>query len=479
MVKAAMALEAAKKAAKALKEKQRRDTATVTKRDAVKSQIARQGELSGLIVPDDLDTDREGQIKHTLDNCIRLLSPQGWGFSYNELALTHVFRGDVPWEKHYGRELNDAVILKIRVELLNVFSVEFSHQQVRDALLSLCRAAPFNPVVEYLDGLKWDNKKRVEGWLSTYLGAADTEYTRAVGMRWLMAAVARAKQPGVKFDSILILEGAQGSEKSGALAVMGGAWFSDAELGDLKSKEAAILLLGVWLQELAELGALTRGDVKDVKAFASRCIDKFRAPYEPKASDHPRCGVMAATDNSGKARGYLRDDTGNRRFWPVETGTIDIPQLKKDRDMLWAEATALWAEAVKQHGGEAARALVLPRELWAVAAEEQKARLLVDPWVEQLTPWLENPFHEKGEEHRGYDGRQYGEIIKPYMGEDGLEKIHSRILLAECLNIPPGSQTPEHGRRARAAMAGIAGWSFNANLTAGKLKGIGGYVREG
>lgn len=467
----------AKKAAKALKEKQRREANKSEQREKKKAEIAKRSADSAMVIPTGFDPEKRG---NTLDNCYRILAAQPWGFAYNEFSLEHEFRGDVIWPAHYGRELNSALILAIRLSMIDVYNVEFTTQHVEDALSALCRANPYNPVIEYLDSLEWDGVERLDRWLTVYLSAEDTEYTRAVGRLWMMAAVARIKVPGIKFDSVPIIEGPQGTQKSTAFKVLGGAWFSDSNLGDVKDKDAAILLSNVWIQELAELATMRRSDVGELKAFFSRATDRFRAPFERRPSNHPRSCVFVATDNAGKERGYLQDETGNRRMWPVKTGKINLVDLKRDRDQLWAEAVVKWVEAIKPLSPEDHyRAIELPQSLWATAAEEQKARLLVDPWVDQVKPWLDDPFHEREADNRLFDGRRYGDIIEPYMTDSTLDKIHSRVIMAECLHIPPGSQTKEHGRKLRAVMSTIGGWEYSDNLRVGKLRGIGGYRRIG
>ena len=175
----------------------------------------------------------------------------------------------------------------------------------------------------YLQGLLWDGVERLDRWLSTYLGAEDTDYSRAVGSRWLISAVARIFQPGAKADCCLILEGPQGIRKSTALRTIAGEYFTD-ELADLGSKDAAMQTRGVWIIELSELDNLSHAEVARIKAFMSRTTDRFRPPYGMRLVESPRQCVFAGTVNHGT---YLRDETGGRRFWPVVCGRIDVEGL--------------------------------------------------------------------------------------------------------------------------------------------------------
>ena len=237
------------------------------------------------------------------------------------------------------------------------------------------RDHPFHPVKSYLHGLRWDGQKRVDRWLSTYLGAENNEYSRAVGSRWLISAVARILRPGAKADCCLILEGPQGSRKSTALRTLAGEFFTD-ELADLGSKDAAMQTRGVWIIELSELDSLSHAEVARIKAFMSRTTDRFRPPYGMRLMESTRQCVFAGTVNHAT---YLRDETGGRRFWPITCGPIDVEA--RDRDQLWAEAR------VRFESGSVWW-LDTP-DLIQLANDQQEARYERDPWEEVIGPWLE------------------------------------------------------------------------------------------
>lgn len=259
------------------------------------------------------------------------------------------------------------------------------------AVETVARDRLFHPVREYLDGLVWDGLPRLDTWLVTYLGAADTLYIRAIGARWLISAVARIYVPGCQADCALILEGPQGIRKSSALAGLARPWFSD-RLSDLGSKDAAMETRGVWIIELAELDTMSRAEVGTIKAFMSRRQDRFRPPYGKRLVDLPRQCVFAGSINP--EGGYLKDATGGRRFWPVVCGTIDLDALERDRDQLWAEACdrfrrdePWWLET---------------RALDALASEQQAERYQGDAWDDPIRvyldheiEWLENGYNEQ------------------------------------------------------------------------------------
>jgi predicted P-loop ATPase len=243
---------------------------------------------------------------------------------------------------------------------------------VAEAVQVVARENSFDPVREYLDSLRWDGTGRIGSWLSLYLGTECSRYAGAVGERWLMSAVARVYRPGCKADCVLILEGAQGIGKSRALRALAEPWFTD-EIADFGSKDAAMQLLGVWVIEIAELDSMTRPEVSRVKAFLSRSTDRFRPPYGRRLIEQPRHCVFAGTVN---AEEYLRDVTGNRRFWPVRCSLARLEELQRDRDQLWAEAVHRFRNGAAWWLDDAA--------LIEDAEHEQADRLEGDPWRDAI-----------------------------------------------------------------------------------------------
>lgn len=238
-----------------------------------------------------------------------------------------------------------------------------------ECIETVAHDAEFHPVLDYLAQQRWDGEPRLDEWCARYLGAPDTPFVRAVAARWLISAVARVMQPGCKVDCAIVLEGRQGIGKSQALRALFDPWFSD-EISELGSKDAAIQIAGVWCLELAELVGIRRGDIERVKAFMSRTFDRYRAPWGTRAADHQRQCVFAGSVNDDE---YLRDETGNRRFWPIKCGRrIDLDGLREARSQLWAEASdryladeAWWLNS---------------DELNSAAINEQDSRRKVDPW---------------------------------------------------------------------------------------------------
>jgi predicted P-loop ATPase len=321
----------------------------------------------------------EGRILPVLANAIAAFRhATEWGgiLAFNEFALGTVALKPTPWGIVPKGEWSDHEDRRAAEWLQKqgiLVCVEIAGQAVQTA----ARDHSFHPVRAYLEAVAWDGVERLNRWLSIYLGADDSEYSRAVGSRWLISAVARIFRPGAKADCCLILEGPQGIRKSSALRTLAGEYFTD-ELADLGSKDAAMQTRGVWIIELSEVDSLSHSEVARIKAFMSRTTDRFRPPYGMRLVESPRQCVFAGTVNHST---YLRDETGGRRFWPVTCGHIDIEALARDRDQLWAEAkaqfdtgTVWWLETA---------------ELVQMASDQQMERYEGDPWEEVIGPWVE------------------------------------------------------------------------------------------
>jgi predicted P-loop ATPase len=239
---------------------------------------------------------------------------------------------------------------------------------VEDALKAVAAQSVISPVRHFLEGLSWDGKARIGTWLQAYCEAPSTALVQSFGRAWLIAAVARALQPGCKADNALVLEGPQGAGKSSALkALAGEEWFFDG-LRDLHGKDASAGLRGKWLIELPELSAMRRSDAEAVKAFLSRTEERYRPAYGKFEVVEPRRCVFAGTTNRSD---YLADDTGGRRFWPVPVGKVDVAGLTRDRAQIWAEAVAAY---------QAREPWWLDADQEAAAAEVVAERQAEDTW---------------------------------------------------------------------------------------------------
>lgn len=257
-----------------------------------------------------------------------------------------------------------------------------------NAITRVARERAYHPVRDWLDGLRHDGIPRlgggttaagetVEPWLTRYLGAEDSDYSRAVGSVLLLSMVARIRLPGCKVDTAVILEGEQGVGKSSVCRILGGEWFSDG-LPDIRSKDAEAHLAGKWLVEISELEAMGRADAAVLKSFMTRQVGRYRPAYARREVEQRRQCVFVGTTNEGA---YLRDPTGGRRFLPLRVGAIDLEALAADRDQLLAEADALHRAGARWH--------ITDSGVLGQAREEQEARYDGDPWENKVAHYLE------------------------------------------------------------------------------------------
>jgi predicted P-loop ATPase len=302
-------------------------------------------------------------------------------FAYDEFASRVVITRQPPWSERnatYPRALVDADIVRLAVYMEKAIDADFATTTIGAVVSSVADRAAFNPLTDWLGRLSWDGTPRLSKWLHTYAGAEDNAYTHAVARAWAISTVARALRPGCQVDTTLVLEGTQGKGKSSLLrALVGSEWFMD-HLPDFSSKDAAILVAKAWVHELSELATLSRSEVEKIKQFLSQRHDVYRAPYAANTIDVPRKCVFAATTNRSD---YLRDTTGNRRFWPVKTTAIDVAAIARDRDQIWAEAVVAFRSGEGWH--------ISDPEVLALAQEEQSNRVEVDPWLDAVARFVE------------------------------------------------------------------------------------------
>jgi len=278
-----------------------------------------------------------------------------------------------------GEEITDASELELMLWLDEVYRLEVPVGKVSSIVNVIAARNPHHPVREYLDGLSWDGVERVPSLLTAYYGGKDHALYERISVCWLVSSVARIYRPGCKVDSVVILAGGQGVGKSTGLKAMMNdpEWFSDAGL-DLDHKDATMKIhAGVWWYELAELAAVGKKEVEKVKSFVSEVDDHFRPPYGRRVVQWRRQVVFSGTTNAAR---FLKDPTGSRRFWPVETSRIDIEAIKRDRDQLWAEAVVRFRRGETWHLSRADG-----QTLKALSDEFQE----VDSWEPLISEWVE------------------------------------------------------------------------------------------
>ncbi|MCL2450341.1 MAG: virulence-associated E family protein, partial [Polyangiaceae bacterium] len=331
-------------------------------------------------------TGRPRLVSH-LDNVIRILqlAPEWKGkIRFDEFRSRIVVTGP-PWDNYQKPSTDksywtDEDTSRLCARLRRDFHGDDFAPSISDcerAVGVVAHTHAYNPLRDYLRSLAWDGQGRLSSWLTTYLGAERTEYTRLVGSWWLISAVARIMTPGCKVDTVPILEGRQGLKKSSALRVLSGAeYFNDTPL-DLNSKDAYTAIQGCWFVELAELDSLMRVEATRAKAFFSSSKDKFRAAYARHETEEPRQCIFVGTTNLDD---YLNDPTGARRFWPIHCSRVELEALARDRDQLWSEAV---------HELDEGR-LWFPTSEYedALLGDQQAVRTQHDAWEEAISTWL-------------------------------------------------------------------------------------------
>ena len=334
---------------------------------------------------------RAKKLENSVWNLLLILNndPDFRNVAFNELFGRIEVTGPVPWIRPEGNRFWEEADTNQLKALLDIRYTSFTNRNHDVAFGKVVADRRFHPIREYLDALPpWDGEKRVELLLSRCFEAEDSEYVRAVTRKVFAAAVARIYRPGTKFDSILVLDGAQGIGKSTLFReLVTDRYYSETlSLTDMSSKDGAEKLQGYWIVEIGELAGMRKADIEKVKNFLSTLDDIYRPSYGHVVESHPRQAVIIATVNGEK--GYLRDITGNRRFWIVKCGQTEQKKrfsiTPEERDQIWAEAKALWQSGEKLFlEGDLIREA---EAVQATAMEEDDRQGLVEAYLEMLLP---------------------------------------------------------------------------------------------
>jgi len=358
-----------------------------------------------------LEVGKNGAVSNTLKNLITILEcdPKLKSLVFNQLSDGMEIKGEVPW-KHpskFWRDADDAQL----ISYIDLTYGAFSARNYNIAVTKVTDDRSYHPIREFLDKLpQWDGIKRLETLFIDYFNANDEEYTRAVTRKVFIAAVARVMKPGIKFDWMLVLNGPPGIGKSTIIGRLASEWFNDSlKLSDTKDKTAAEKLQGYWILEIGELAGMSKVEENILKNFLSSQNDIYRASFGKRATPHPRQCIFIGTTN--EERGYLRDTTGNRRFWPLKVYGSE----KKPWDMTDEEVKQIWAEAKVYF--EANEDLQLSPELEKRANELQNEAMefderqgIIESYLEMLLP----------EDWHNYDINRRREYVNEYYNEDSL-----------------------------------------------------------
>ena len=395
-------------------------------------------------------------LKNNLHNITLIMEndPNLKGIVFNQLADGLEIKGEVPW-KHPARFWRDADDAQL-ISFVDSHYGSFSERNYRIAVTKVTDDRSYHPIREMFESLPpWDKVRRAETVLIDYLGAEDNRYVRAVTRKSLCAAYMRVHYPGIKFDNMIVLNGAQGIGKSTLISSLGGEWFSDSlALSDMNDKTAAEKLQGYWILEIGELAGMRKADIDKVKAFISRQDDKYRASFGRRVTPHPRQCVFFGTTNS--ENGYLRDITGNRRFWNVKvTGQGKC----KPWEMTAEVVRQIWAEVAEiARSGEK---LYLDADLEAYARQEQREAMEQDDREGIVRNYLDMLLPDDWDSMDYYRRREYiRDIDDPTRAEGTVKRqtVSNIEIWCECFGKSKEEMRPSDSYAISAIMVRIEGW---------------------
>jgi len=409
----------------------------------------------------ELDYDGNNKLKKTAKNIMIVIEndPDLAGkFYYDKFSERIRTKGGLPWNTEIKeRSVNDADMAGLRVHLETKYGLT-GISKIQDAFDTFMQKTAINTVRDYLDGLHWDGEKRLDKVFIDYLGAEDTEYTRKVARLLFCSGVARIYTPGQKYDYLVVLIGPQGIGKSTFARIMGVNWFSDSlKIIDMKDKTAAEKLLGVWVVEISEMDGFGKVDSNTIKSFLSICEDRFRPAYGRHAVDKPRQFIALGTSNK---RDFLTDETGNRRFLPIDIGVQKpvrsvFSEMRPVIDQIWAEAVMRWRLGERTYPDA---------EMERLAAAQQEDHMQEDPREGMIEEFLKIPipsdwYTKDTTQRRAYIVGGY----KTYQGETAeRSKICAVEVWHECFGYPIATLTQRDTRAINAILSKLLkGWERN------------------
>ncbi len=409
---------------------------------------------------------RTGILENSVYNLNLILNndPDFANFAFNELANRIQITGPLPWERPEGNMFwRDADTAQLK-SIIDIRYLPFSSRNHDVAFTKAADDRHFHPVRDYLNSLpEWDGIERVEDLFIRYLQADDTPYVRAVTRKTFAAAVARVYVPGIKFDCVPVLDGDQGIGKSTIVKdLVTSEYYSETlSLTDMDDKSGAEKLQGFWAVEIGELAGMKKADIEKVKAFLSTCDDKYRPSYGKVVESHPRQCIIIATVNG--ERGYLRDITGNRRFWIIK---LHQKKQKKTWDFtpeyraqFWAEAKEIWKSGEK---------LYLEGDLLEAAEEAQQSAMEVDERLGMVEEYLNTRLPDDWAEMDLFQRRNFlqgSEFGMPdRKGVVLRTEVSNAEIWCECYGKSLQELKPTDSYSIAALMAQIPGWKRTTSI---------------
>lgn len=327
-----------------------------------------------------------------------------------------------------GNVVNDRDELCLRAKLADYNSWCPSGEILHCAIVSLSMQNEYHPIKDYLESITWDNVPRLDFWLTEICGVPITPYVQAVGRKLFVAMVKRIYEPGCQFDTLVVLEGAQGIYKSSLVRAIGGEYYAPIELNVNDRKNLVDVMRGKWVLEVEELAGFRKQELDRMKAFLSCPSDRVRLSYGRGSEDFKRQCVLIATYNPDADNAYLMDFQ-NRRFWPVrlpDDQKIKLEEFKEIRDQLFAEALILYRKGEPVY--------IEREEVEKIAQLEQEKRRSTDPWLPIIEDW-----------------------ISEKLAAHSLTSLETKQIAQDCLKIPNERITSRENNRIARVMKEL-GW---------------------
>lgn len=403
---------------------------------------------------------RTTQIENTVNNLMLILvnDEDYKNFAYNEMASRVQVTGAVPWDRPRDNPFwRDADTAQLKAQLDTKYQC-FSSRNHDVCFTKVADDRRFHPIRDMLNALpEWDKTERLDTLYIVYFGAADNIYIREASRKSLVAAIARVFKPGIKFDCVPIIVGDQGIGKSTFFDKLAGEYFSDSlSLIDMKDKSGAEKLQGFWILELGELAGMKKADVECVKSFITRRDDDYRPSYGKVVESHPRQCIIVGSTNSES--GFLRDITGNRRFWPIVANTDEIK--KHSWDMSEEDVQQIWAEALFYFkNGES---LKLSKEAEEIAFDEQMAAMETDERQGMVEEYLSTLLPKDWETLDLSSRREFlntKDCPTTPKGTVARTQVSNAEIWCECFGNPLSTLKPADSYSIAALMLKVPGWA--------------------
>lgn len=403
-----------------------------------------------------LDANTKGEYENSANNLNVIIQYDQFlkdVFKLNTFDNRRYVTRSLPWRKVDIMEpLRDVDYSGVRNYIECVYGI-VSSKKVDDALALEFEKKRFHPITEYLKSLVWDKTQRIDTLLIDYFGADDNAYTRAAIRKMLCAAVARVFEPGVKFDTALILVGPQETYKSTFIKKLGRHWFSDT-FTTVQGKESFEQLQGAWIIEMAELSGLKKAEVETIKHFISKREDQFRPAYGRTVETYKRQCVFFGTTNKDD---FLRDPTGNRRFLPIDVRpefvTKSVPE-----DLTEEEIDQIWAEAYKLY--RAGEPLYMTGEEDAIAKIEQHKHSETDERKGVIEEYLNKKYPDNWNDMDLYDRRHWLEDPLSQNGTIPKDFVCVAEIWCECLGKDKTDMSRYNTREVNEILRSLPEWEY-------------------